>query len=185
MSGGDGREPDDDTLVRRSQDGDDHAFAELVRRHADLAYRVALRMLRDPHAADDAAQEAFVRAWRSLDGFRSDARFTSWLYRIVVTSCIDHARRRTAARLPPDVEVTDPSPSPHDEAAARETADQVLVVVEQLAPGDRAAFVLRTVEGLSYSEVAEILGISVAAVRSRLRRARRQVLARLDQEERP
>ncbi len=180
MNPGPPREVADTTLVAASRDGDDRAFEELVRRHSDLAYGVALRMLRDPHDAEDAAQAAFVRAWRSLDNFRGDARFTTWLYRIVANTCIDylrvHAGRTTT--LPPSL--VEPGAGPADRAVAASVADVVEDAIATLAPGDRAAFLLRTMEQLSYAEVATVLEISTSAVRSRLRRSRRVIADALD-----
>ncbi len=166
---------DDTDLVLASRRGDDRAFGELVRRHSDLAYGVALRMLRDPHDAEDAAQNAFVRAWRSLDAFRSDARFTTWLYRIVTNTCIDHLRVHgdPPTTLPPSL--PDTGSGPADRAVAASVAHVVADAIATLSPGDRAAFLLRTIEQLRYDEVAEVLEISTGAVRSRLRRSRRVV----------
>lgn len=176
------RQPDDRELVERARAGHRDAFGELVRRHSGLAIGVATRMLRDSDAAEDAAQEAFVRAWRSLDGFRGDARFTTWLYRIVTTTCLQVIRRRRPVDGGPIDDLHAAGPGPEELAVAGDLRARVDDAVQQLSPGDRAAFVLRTFEGLSYEEVGDTLDISVAAVRSRLRRARGAVAEHLGAE---
>lgn len=183
MTPGPRRRVADPALVDAAQRGDDTAFEELVRRHSDLVYGVAMRLLRDPHDAEDAAQAAFVRAWRSLDDFRTDARFTTWLYRIVTNTCIDHLRVHAGrtTTLPPFI--ADDDAGPADRAVAASVADVVEVAIATLAPGDRAAFLLRTMEQLSYAEVAAVLDISTSAVRSRLRRSRRTIADALDDSE--
>ncbi len=91
MSGsGERRGPTDASLVRRAQDGDVAAFDLLARRHGDRAYRVALRLLNNTHDAEDATQEALVSAWRALHRFRADSAFSTWLYRIVTNTALNH-----------------------------------------------------------------------------------------------
>lgn len=172
---------EDAQLVTQAQLGDELAFEQLVQRHADLAYRVALRIMRNPHAAENAAQDAFIRAWRSLPGFRQDATFSTWLYRIVTTTCLTHLRTRriTTQLVEP---LTDPDAGPEARALATDTMAAVQHAINRLSPGDRAAFVLQAFEGLSYRDIADSLDITTAAVRSRLRRARRTIAQQLDQE---
>lgn len=170
---------DDATLVHRARRGEERAFEELVRRHTDLAYRVSLRMMRDPHDAEYTTQVAFLRAWEALDGFRGDAAFSSWLYRIVTTTCLDQLRARRPREPVPDT-LVDPRANPLDDVIAAESADVVRAAIGRLAPGDRAAFLLRSFEHLSYAEVGAALDVSVGAVRSRLRRARRTIADALE-----
>jgi len=170
---------DDKALVHRARRGEERAFEELVRRHTDLAYRVSLRMMRNPHDAEYTTQVAFLRAWEALDGFRGDAAFTSWLYRIVTTTCLDQLRARRHWEEVPDT-LVDPRANPLDDVIAAESADVVRAAIGCLSPGDRAAFLLRTFEQLSYAEVGTVLDVSVGAVRSRLRRARTRIADALE-----
>jgi RNA polymerase sigma-70 factor (ECF subfamily) len=171
---------DDADLVVRARDGEDvEAFAELVHRHRDRAYRVALRITRHPGDAEDVAQEALVRAWRSLPGFRGEARFSTWLYRIVTNLALNRVERRPRVA---DVELPDTAVRSDDPAARTEDAERLtaaLAALEQLSPDQRACYVLREIEGLSYEELAEVLETSVPAVKSRLFRARQELTAAL------
>jgi RNA polymerase sigma-70 factor (ECF subfamily) len=88
---------DDADLIARAAEGDRNAFVTLVERHRRMVYRVAFQYAGNHHDADDIAQEVFIKMHRSLAGFRRDAQFTSWLYRVVMNACIDHSRRRTTA----------------------------------------------------------------------------------------
>lgn len=186
----------DADLVDRARDLEDvDAFAELVARHRDRAYRVALRVCRNPPDAEDVAQDAFVRAWRALPDFRGDARFSTWLYRIVTNLALNRVTRRreeaTGEPLEPaapawtsgtTTETRDPAQRVED----GERLDTALAALDQLTAEQRACFVLRELEGLSYEELAEVLGVSVQAVRGRLFRARADLaaaLARYDRDE--
>ncbi len=181
----DGDAPDDAELVARARDGEDlAAFEELVRRHRDAAYRVALRICRNGADAEDVTQEALVRAWRSLGAFRGDARFSTWLYRIVTNLALNRVTRR---REDATAEVPEPpGGSELDPALRAEAGERLEVVVEALdalTPDQRACLVLREVEGLSYEELADVLDTTVQAVKGRLFRARSEiaaVLARYD-----
>lgn len=164
---------DERYLLRAARRGDLDAFGELMRRHETAMYRVALRMLGSQADAEDATQEAMVRAWRSLRRFRGDAALTTWLYRITTNRCLTLIeRRRPTAELDDDR-----TPAAHhaDPAAQLEQREAMSVLGQAIAalPAEqRAVVVLRELEGLSYDEVAEVLGVSLAAVKGRLHRAR-------------
>lgn len=166
----------DEELVAQARSGEDvGAFEELVRRHRDRAYAVALRICRNPSDAEDVAQEAFVRAWRALPGFRGDARFSTWLFRIITNLALN---RVTRAREQPVAEVPDRGNAELDPARRAEDRERLAVAVaalDQLTPDQRACFVLRELEGLTYEELADVLGTSVQAVRGRLFRARAEL----------
>jgi RNA polymerase sigma-70 factor (ECF subfamily) len=168
--------PTDADLVSRAQAGRLDAFEELVRRHRLGAYRVALRMLGDDSDAEDATQDAFVQAWRKLDGFRADAAFSTWMYRIVTNRCLNmlRARRRTEP-LPTDREA--PASRPDRIAEGRWQVEDLQRAIGRLTPEQRAPLVLRELEGLSYEEIAAALELSIPAVKSRLHRARLELLA--------
>jgi len=166
---------DDDHLVTRAKAGRLDAFEELVRRHRLTVYRIALRMLGDEGEAEDATQEAFVQAWRGLAGFRSDARFSTWIHRIVTNRCLNLLRsRRTAEPLPgPGTEIAaSPARAPERVVEVSWQLHDLKLAINQLTPEQRAPLVLHDLEGHHYDEIAAILDISVAAVKSRLHRAR-------------
>jgi RNA polymerase sigma-70 factor, ECF subfamily len=168
--------PTDADLVSRAQAGRLDAFEELVRRHRLGTYRVALRMLGNESDAEDAAQDAFVQAWRNLAGFRADAAFSTWMYRIVTNRCLNmlRARRRTEP-LPEDREA--PASRPDRIAEGRWQVQDLARAIARLTPEQRAPLVLRELEGCSYEEIADALDLSMSAVKSRLHRARLELVA--------
>jgi RNA polymerase sigma-70 factor, ECF subfamily len=166
----------DADLVSRAQAGRLDAFEELVRRHRLGTYRVALRMLGDESDAEDATQDAFVQAWRNLAGFRADAAFSTWMYRIVTNRCLNllRARRRTE---PLSERHEAPTARPDRIAEARWQVEDLRRAIARLTPEQRAPLVLRELEGCSYGQIAEALDLSIPAVKSRLHRARLELLA--------
>jgi RNA polymerase sigma-70 factor (ECF subfamily) len=166
----------DADLVSRAQAGQLDAFEQLVRKHRLATYRVALRMLGDESDAEDATQDAFVQAWRNLGGFRADAAFPTWMYRIVTNRCLNmlRARRRTEP-LPDDREA--PASRPDRIAEARWQVEDLKLAILRLTPEQRAPLVLRELQGCSYEEIAEALDVSISAVKSRLHRARLELLS--------
>ncbi|MDA8358295.1 MAG: RNA polymerase sigma factor [Actinomycetota bacterium] len=168
-------ERSDAWLVRAAHDGDLGAFGVLVRRHQDRVYRVCLRMLGDVPEAEDATQDVLVRAWRSLDRYRGDAALSTWLYRLTLNRCIDLIRgRRQLEDLSDDL--ADPGDQPDELVEASQLSQVLGEAVQALTFEQRAAFVLRYSEGRSYREIAGVLGVSEAAVKSRLNRARTELM---------
>lgn len=166
---------EDAILVRAAQTGDVDAFEELVRRYQASIYRVALRILGSSADAQDAVQETFVRAWRALPRFRHDSTINTWLYRIVTRRALNRiAARRTTEALD-DVEL-EAGPDPARAVEQRERLRAVTRAIANLPPEQRAALVLREFEGLSYQEVADILGTSLPAIKGRIHRARLTVI---------
>src|SRR5947207_4965984 len=165
------RVADDAALLRAHAAGDRDAFTELVRRHRDRLWAVALRTLGDREEAADAVQDAFVSALRSAATFRGDARVTTWLHRIVVNACLDRARRRQArptVPLPPD----DLAPAAPDELGASERAAEVSAALAQLPIEQAAALVLVDALGYPVDEAARILEAPSGTVKSRCARGR-------------
>jgi RNA polymerase sigma-70 factor (ECF subfamily) len=173
-----GDERSDAALLQRHVEGDPDAFSELVLRHQDRLWAVAVRTTGDPEDASDALQEALVSAFRRAGTFRGDAQVTTWLHRIVVNACLDRIRRRKA-------KATDPLPDDQDhrtELADRRATDDpdevserradVLAALRQLNADQRAALVLVDMEGYSVDEAAEILGCAPGTVKSRCARGR-------------
>lgn len=171
------RSSDEDAgLVARAQAGDRDAFEELVRRYADHLFAVVVRLVSSPEEAEEVTQEAFIRAWRGIRGFKGDARFFTWLYRIGV----NEARRRGQRRAPDvaasidehGIDPADPRPAPDLQAEHEDLRAALERAVRALEPGYRAPLILRDVEGLSTTEAAAIMGLREAAFKSRLHRAR-------------
>lgn len=173
-------DPDDATLLARHVDGDPDAFAELVRRHRDRLWAVALRTLSDREEAADALQDALVAAFRKAETFRGDAAVTTWLHRIVVNACLDRVRRRAARPTDPlpadDRSETLSLPIGPDPAEARETRLDVLAALASLPAEQRAALVLVDMEGWSVEETARLLGCAPGTVKSRCSRGRARLL---------
>ena len=171
----------DHALIRAAQEGDEQAFADLVERHQQRAYRVARNLVPNREDALDLAQEAFLRVFRNLHRFDFRHEFTTWLYRIVTNLCIDHLRKRrpamsTAARDEEEGEFDLPdegAPMPYEELDREETRAQVREVIDSLAPHFQAVLALRELEGLPCTEIARIVGATHVTVRWRLHRGRK------------
>lgn len=178
---------DDAALLAAHVAGDSDAFNELVRRHRDRLWAVALRTTCDPEEAADALQDALISAFRRAETFRGDAQVTTWLHRIVVNACLDRLRRRGARPtepLPEDEDratvlaVTDASDSV---AEGGERRVDVMAALRQINEEQRAALVLVDMEGYSVDEAARILGCAPGTVKSRCSRGRRQLAPLLTQ----
>jgi RNA polymerase sigma-70 factor, ECF subfamily len=188
-------DPDLD-LVEACRAGHGDAFDVLVRRHEARVVRLASRMLGDADAALDAAQEAFVKAWRALPRFAGESRFSTWLVRIVINQCRNDLRRRKTVKHTRPLSLDAPGPSgdgdgrgggsagdgvaargpdPFDLARGREIAGALESALARLEPDSREVIWLRDAEDLSYEGIAEVLDVPVGTVRSRLHRARADV----------
>lgn len=174
----------DRVLLAAASRGDRTAFDSLVRLHTPRMYRVALRVLGDEADAEDVVQDAWISAWRGLPGYRGDAAPATWLYRVVSNAALAQLRRRRYTvpidALGPELLAADDSHCPERAAVRGEQHAAVHRAVAQLEPSQRVPLVLREFEGLSYEEVADVLEVSVPAVRSRLHRARTALLAMLE-----
>jgi RNA polymerase sigma-70 factor (ECF subfamily) len=170
--------PDETFLLARARQGDLAAFEAVVRRYQRRVYGVALRIVRAHDVADDVAQDAFVRAWRSLDRFDLGRPFGPWVCRIAANLAVNHVRSpRAREEGLPEGHAETPSADPGPlgavlDAEARRVLD---AAVAGLSPEQRAVFVLRTVEDMSYEEIAGALAISAGTVMSRLFRARERL----------
>lgn len=163
-------------LVDRSRDGDQLAFAKLVERYQHEVFSVAMRMVSNSTSAQDVAQEAFVRAWKSLHGFRGDAAFSTWLHRITVNTALTHRSRRTrhlTASLDEAPELAERAT--HADPAAMgdnwSLHQELRLALARIPPEQRQVVILKDVEGWSHREIAAVLGISVSATKVRLHRA--------------
>jgi RNA polymerase sigma-70 factor (ECF subfamily) len=168
---------DDAELLRRHLAGDPAAFGELVRRHRDRMFSVAVRLLGDREDAADAVQDAFVSALRAAAGFRGDAAVSTWLHRVVVNASLDIARRRRPVPLPPEELVAH---ADRAESGPGETG-AVLDLLRALPVEQAAAIVLVDVHGFPVREAAEILQVPEGTVKSRCARGRGRLAELLGQ----
>ncbi len=185
----------DSADVARFQDGDEAAFETLVRRHEREAYRAAYRLLGNQDDAQEAVQEAFLRAFRSLRAFRGEAAFKTWLTGIVINVCRNHAakaeenvRRRSVpvdcneddngAPEPPPIR--DAAPGPEQSALGSELRMAIVAALGKVGVEHREVLVLREIQGMEYEELAAALNCPVGTVKSRLCRARRALREMLD-----
>ena len=186
------REPSDVQLVAACRKGDASAFDALMRRHKDRIYNLAYRYLGNREDALDLAQEVFVKAYRNLDGFRGDAQVYTWLHAIALN--LARNRTRDGARKGRNKSVSldalteagaydgaSPGPSPSAEAMGHELEDVLQECLNELPDHYRLAFVLRTVEGMSYDEIAQALSCPKGTVKSRLNQARLLLRSRLEE----
>jgi RNA polymerase sigma-70 factor (ECF subfamily) len=163
----------DGELVRRFLAGDAGAATELITRHERRVYAVCLRVLGNPDDAADAAQDALLAMIRKLDGFRGEAAFTTWLYRVAMNVCYDHLRRaKRRPMLRRDDDAPAPEPALDDHADAVAGAHDVAAALEQVPEDFRVAIVLADVHDLPYDEIAKVLDLPVGTVKSRVHRGR-------------
>jgi RNA polymerase sigma-70 factor (ECF subfamily) len=182
--------PDED-LVRLAQEGDTRAFDELVVRYRDKVYRLSFKILRHEEDAAEALQDAFLSAFRGLKNFKAESTFSTWLYRVATNASLmkyrkrrdDHVSLEQSQSYQQDAEplaIPDWSQQPLDELLDAETREVMEEGLRRLPEDLRTVFILRDEEGHSNAEVAGILDLSVAAVKSRLHRARIVLRDRLD-----
>ncbi len=178
---------DEQQLIEAAQSGDLTAFNRLVLSYQDHAYNLAYRILGDPHLADDAAQNAFISAYRHIKGFRGGS-FKAWILRIVTNACYDELRRQkrqptvsiepltaTGEEVESPGWLEDPAEQPEDSAARSELSKAIQHCILSLPEEFRTIIVLVDVEGLDYAEASAVVGRPLGTVKSRLARARLRV----------
>ncbi|HOS92806.1 MAG TPA: sigma-70 family RNA polymerase sigma factor [Armatimonadota bacterium] len=176
----------DRALVARARRGDTEAFGALVDRHRQRVFGVAYRMLGDVEAANDVAQEAFVRAFERLESFRSSGSFVAWLVSIASNLCIDIQRRSRRTPMSLDVMQEEKGYDPADPRQAAiehrlgtdEAADAIHQALEKLPAAQRLAITLRHIEGLGYEEIGQAMGVPVGTAKTHVHRGRER-LARM------
>lgn len=187
----------DERLVERWQQGDRQAFDLIIERYEQKVWQLAFRLTGDQQDAYDLAQEAFLKVYRYLAQFRGQSTFSTWLYRIVTNTFYDEVRRRkrrpnVVVSLDSSIETEDgemtrelPSAEagPEELSLQRETRQAVLAALAKLPPDYRMVLVLRDLQDKSYDEIAEILGLNLGTVKSRISRARLALRKLLQQEE--
>ncbi len=169
-------------IIRKVLAGDREQYAVLVNRYKDMAFNIAFRLCGDADSAKDMAQEGFISAYNALGDFRFNSRFSSWLYRIVVNKCRDQFR--AGRETVPVDEICDyvagQEPSPEKAASCRQTGDAVQQALNNMPPDYREVIVLKHIEGLDYQEIADMLGVSVAALKVRVHRGREMLRTLLE-----
>ena len=177
-------------LVARASQGDVEAFTKLVRANSSLVYRVALRILGDEDA-QDASQEEWVRVWRNIKGFRGESAFSTWLYRITVNTCLS-LRQREARRgereyggdeMPYLPEPSGRDSDPEALTLSSERKEEIQAALGHVRAEHRAALVLRHMEGLSYAEIAEVMGVPDGTAKGWVSRGRAAMLIALAEED--
>ncbi|GGT21309.1 RNA polymerase sigma factor SigM [Streptomyces purpureus] len=175
----------DQDLLARHVAGDPDAFGELVRRHRDRLWAVALRTLGDREEAADAVQDALVSAFRAAHTFRGQSAVTTWLHRITVNACLDRARKAASRKTSPveDTERLEQLLEPHESAEApaerQDLHRELLAALAKLPPDQRAALVLVDMQGYPVAEAARILDVPTGTVKSRCARGRARLLPML------
>ena len=185
---------EDAILIRAFQEGEKIAFDKLVLKHKKKVFNMCYRFLGDYEEANDSAQETFIKVYRSLKKFRFESAFSTWLYRIAVNTCKNKLKSSaygqekkmipldnpvSPERVMPALEIRDESQSPANELEKKEKMRVIQEAINALPPEQREVVTLRDIEGFSYEEVAEITGINLGTVKSRLARARLDLRKRL------
>lgn len=171
-------------LVARAKAGDETAFAALVEENQNKVYALALRMVGSPEDAADLAQEAFLSAWRGLPQFQGTAAFSTWLHRLTTNACIDFLRKEKRRRTMGTVfslddteegaayDVPDLEADPHRMLEKKEIREHISEAMDALSEEHRRVLSLREISGLSYTHIADLLGLEEGTVKSRIARAR-------------
>ena len=180
---------EDRELVRRCLKGDQDAFRILLAKYERPVYGLVRRMIKDEEDARDLAQEAFIRAFKKLQQFDQERKFSSWLFRIANNLCIDHYRRRKLATVPmvrhvdgeeeESWDLPDLGPSPAETFSDSERSRRLLAAIESLPPVYRAVILFRHQQGLTYDEIAETMELPLGTVKARIHRAHRLLKEKL------
>ena len=178
-------------IIKKVLGGDKNAFEELLLANQKNVYNLALKMTKNEEDALDISQEAFIKAYRQLSGFRGESKFSVWLYRLTYNLCIDFLRKRqgtkiisldyedTSGELKP-LEIPDLRNLPEDNAIRSETRKNIAESINQLPLNHREILVMREVTGMSYDDISVSLGINTGTVKSRLARARERLIEILE-----
>ena len=173
---------DEAKLIARAAGGDARAFNELMAQHERRMYAVALRMCGTKEDAEDCLQEAMLRIYRAIGGFKAQSSFATWVYRITMNTCLDELRRRKnrpSASLDGMLDAgwspSDGHEGPEQRAVRAEAKRALEAMIRELPEDMRAAVVLRDIQGLSYEDIAEALGANVGTIKSRISRGREKL----------
>ena len=181
-------EIDEKRLIERASSGDPEAFNRLMANHERRMYAVALRLCANREDAQDCLQEAMLRVYRAIGGFKGESSFSTWLYRITTNTCLDELRRRKNKQSASLDDLLEDGWAPADERgspeghAVRAEANRVLrQAIRELPEDMRAAVVLRDIQGCAYEEIAQALNINVGTIKSRISRGREKLREKLKQ----
>lgn len=174
-------------IIKSVLKGDVQAYEAIVRSYEKKVYNLALRMVGNPDDAADMAQETFIKAYKALGSFRSDSKFSVWLYRIATNVCLDFLRRKSRSNTvsltaydddgDAQLDIPDLNGNPEEELSRKLTIDAVQRGLQTLGEQQRSILVLREINGLSYEEIAQTLDIDIGTVKSRIFRARKRLCA--------
>lgn len=178
-------------LIKKSQRGDVEAFEELIRDYKKVAYNIALKLLKNKEDAEDISQEALIKVFRSIDRFNMKSTFKTWLYRIVVNTCLDFKRKKSLKTYSLDEtikteeseikkQIVDNSNNPDIVLEKNIDSKMVLEAVHNLDEDFKTIIILRDIQGFSYQEISEILTCNEGTVKSRLNRARKKLKTMLE-----
>ena len=181
----------DDALIRRAAQRDERAFEQLMLLHQKAVYNICYRMAGNAEDALDLSQEVFLKLWRTLEQYQFDAAFSTWLYRMTQNACIDFLRRQKRQQhasltvsddeaAGKELSVPDPAPLPEDRVIFNEKQEAIRTAMNALPSDFREILELRVVRNLPYEQIAQIMGLPVGTVKSRLARARLQLKKRLE-----
>ena len=173
-------------LIERASGGDPSAFNQLMAAHEKRMYAVALRMFANREDAQDCLQEAMLRVYRAIGGFKGQSSFSTWVYRITMNTCLDEMRRKKnkqAASLDGLLDQgwspADESSMPEKQAVKSELRREIQSAIRDLPEDMRSAVVLRDIQGMAYDEIAQVLDVNVGTVKSRISRAREKLRGKL------
>ena len=173
--------------IARAAKGDANAFETLMGAYEKKIYALCLRMMGNPHDGEDAAQEAMLRIWRTIGQYRFESAFSTWVYRVTASCCMDAIRKRQRHEQPSLEEMceasgfntADDGETPQDQTERKETRSAIQQAIAAVPEGMREVFLLRDVHGLSVEETVQALQIAQGTVKSRLARAREKIAAEL------
>jgi RNA polymerase sigma-70 factor (ECF subfamily) len=174
-------EPDDDSLLRRIQDGDHDAFSSLVNRHVKRFYGVAYRVVGHRDDAEDIVQAAFLKLWERPESWdqRKRTKFTTWFYTVVTNLCLDHAKRKKPLPLSEEIDFADDGPNQEDRVYQQQRRAIVDRSIHMLPERQQLALTLCFYEELSNQEAADVMGVNLKALQSLVMRAKTALKARL------
>lgn len=173
---------DEAITIRRAQNGDGNALEELLLAYEKKVYNIAYRLMGSEADAADMAQEALIKIYRSVKGFKGEASFSSWVYRLTVNTCLDGLRKRKRAPISLEYAMESGMPmediagdAPEAHALSVERREDIQKAIQMLSDEHRAVVVMRDITGLSYEEIAESIHVSIGTVKSRISRGRQRL----------
>lgn len=179
---------DEKKLILQSKSGDVESFERLVKTYQKMAYNVAYRIMGNEEDAKDMTQEALIKVYKNIKGFRMDASFSTWLYRIVMNTCKDELRKKKMKVISIDqpidtgdgqmqMDIEDTGLHPDEILISRETQTEVHEALQNVSEKNRIVVVLRDIKGFSYSEISDIIDVPVGTIKSRISRGRQELKA--------